>query len=638
VTDATPERAATTKAERVAAEAVRLIEDWKAQREAFKKVREAMRIESNYSLKLQQHQPQSTDPKAAKPLRVVTLDLYDNIRYSSAVVRKADIYLSVRPAGGASTEAQDIENEQAAEVAQAALTDEITSIEKGYPRVRRRVIRHSIAARQGAAKLEVVPGGPHGVEIVPREVDPGNLTWDPRFVHFNDYGCPSLWERFRVPLAAARANKDWKNTDKLTPDDGEKAYPEIAGPTVDMAAWELHHGQVTLAVGWLKEEVEVAEEPKAPFRLDPRNWFMACSKCGYTEHDMSHHAGYDGSQLPEQLPCPNCPPTVEGLPGAMMDRIEVEPDFEFQPKRSQRLRRVILAPCSPGAGFLRDGEWPNGLTNFPYMMHVSDPFPLEPSGNSQTSLNMDLQSLKNESVRAGFEQMDRNRDLLLVKEDALWDANHEPFEYGSGDFVAYVSDYESLRGIQHFQGSGLNPAFGMWMDRMDGELGRFRGTGQFNINAQSMKGTPVGTIARSQESGDVPLDEQISILREDEEQFFNRWLEMYVAYADTDRWVEVDGINGARAMRLFNGTKMPPLRLRLHAQADMNAVDAQGIERLVSLAGKPASVVRYAGKRANLPHNVIEDLIRETALPAPPSGTGGLPQQPGAVPMPAGVQ
>jgi hypothetical protein len=623
-------------AEKRAAEAALLIEDWKAQRESFRRIREAMRVEYNYSLKLQQHKEQSTDPKAPKPLRVVTLDLYDNCRYSSATVGGTDIYLDVSPAGGGSTEAQQLENESAAQVAQAAMTEEVTSVEKGYPRVRRRVVRHSIAARQGAAKLELVPGGPHGAETVVREVDPGNLTWDPRFIHFNDYGCPSLWELFRVSIAAARRNKDWKNTDLLQPDDGDKAYPNVADPTIDKSVWEIHHNQVTLAVGWLKEEIEVAPEPLSPIRLEPRQWFMACSKCGYTEHDLSHDPAYDGSQLPEQLPCPQCGASPEGMPLGTMDRIEVEPDFELPPKRSLRLRRVIVAPFSPGAGFLRDGEWPRGLTNFPYMLHVSDPFPLEPSGNSQTSLNMDLQSLKNESVRAGFEQMDRNRDLLLVKEDALWDANHEPYEYGSGDFVAYVSDYESLRGIQHFQGSGLNPAFGIWMDRMDSELGKYRGTGQFNISAQAMKGTPVGTIARSQETGDVPLDEQIRILREDEEQFFNRWMEMFVAYSDTDRWVEVNGRDGARAFRLFNGTRMPALRLRLHARPDMNAVDSQSLERLTALVGKPPSVIRYAGEMAHLPRHVIEDLIRETALPAPQPGTGGLPRMPGAQ-VPAGA-
>ena len=50
-------------------------------------------------------------------------------------------------------------------------------------------------------------------------------------------------------------------------------------------------------------------------------------------------------------------------------------------------------------------------------------------------------------------------------------------------------------------------AIGTWMQIVDSNLSRFRGIGQVAASAEQMKGMPVGTVARIQETGDVPLDE-----------------------------------------------------------------------------------------------------------------------------------
>jgi hypothetical protein len=298
-------------------------------------------------------------------------------------------------------------------------------------------------------------------------------------------------------------------------------------------------------------------------------------------------------------------------------------------------RRVVLAPFCPQVGLLKDGPWPEKLTGFPYMMYVSDPYPSEPFGNSVTYLNMDMQALKNASLRSGFEQMDRNRDLLITKYASLWDNSHEPYQFdGSGDYVAYTESYDDLNGIKHFQGAGLNPSFGLWMEIVDSNLSKFTGVGQVSANPAQMKGMPVGTVARMQETGDVPLDEATKILREDEEQLFTRWLELGMGHWSEEQWVKVTGRNGEEAWRLFHGAKLPPMKLRVMAAPDLSAVDSMVLDRIKSLIGAPPAVIRFAGKAARIPKMLIDQLIQETTQP--PAGPGTPGASPGGPAGPSG--
>ena len=608
-------------------------------RASLKKYHDAIGMEHDYAVKLVQ-----LDPKRRRELveqgrqPVVSLDLYDIVRYSKAILSGSQIYFDVAPYGPGKTDAETKDLQDAAAIAKDAMMEQIRDVDIGYPKVRRRVVYMGQAARAGAARLDVVNSGPYGTEVVPVQVDPRNLAWDgEQWLSFNDHGCPELWETIRPLLSWAKNNPDFDRASRemLVADDGENIIPRSANPSLDPTNDEHddESARITLKVGWIKADPDEVPTDNGSTPIDPSQWHMACDTCGYSEADLVGTAGYDGASLPELMPCPQCGVTPEGEPVSMMHRIDTEAEIGRVATYSEAHRRVVIAPFCPQAGFLRDASWPKGLTNFPYMLHVPDPFPLEPFGNSATSLNIDLQSLKNKHLRLMDEQMERNRDLTVAVENSFWDAKHQPHRFdGSQGYTAFVNGTERLGDIKHFQGSGLNPASGIWMDRLDAELGRHRGVGQVAADAQQMKGMPVGTVARIQETGDVPLDEMIRILREDEQPFMQRWLELFCAYATVNRWVDTAGPDGERVFRIFNGSSMPPLKLRVIASPNMNAVDMDKIEKMKGLVGAPPSLVRFALKDANVPNEVINELIHGMAPPAGGVVPNGLPIAP---PQPA---
>lgn len=637
------------------AEVLEFVEREKRFRATLRRYHDAMGVEHDFAFKLKQHsETQVRELERRNRLKVVSLDLYDINRYSAATVAGSAIYLDVRPLGPGGSDAQGEEWQDFATVARGALESEVHDIDKGYPRVRRRVVRMGGAARAGAARLDIVRTGPFGVEVIPKAVDPRNLVWDgEQFPHPNDPECDELWETITADLDWVKEQSGYDNVDMLAADDGEQVIPVSADPSVPEGERPRRGGRITLKIGWLKND-ETEAEVKQFRPLDPSRQYLACGECGYSEQDLVDSPGYDGAAQPDTLPCPQCGLTPEGLPVAMLHKVDNETEIGSVRAFANGYRRVILAPFFPQAGLLKDGPWPKGLTNFPYMVHVPDPFPLEPYGNSATFLNMDLQALKNASLRSGFEQMERNRDLTLAKADSIWDANQEPYQFdGSGDPVAYVTSYDDLQGIKHIQGSGLNPAFGQWMATIDAELGKHRGIGQISADAGQIKGMPVGTVARIQETGDVPLDEVIRILREDEEQFFNRWLELIIGAWPESRWYEVTGKQGATAFRLFDPSRAPAMRVRVHAAPNLDMVDKAKIEAARALVGAPPSIIRLAGKSANLPKEIIDELIAASAPAAiggvgmdgagpPLAGMSGLAPGPAGAPplemQPAGMQ
>lgn len=618
-------------------EAREMVEREKRYRSALRRYHDAIGVEYDFSLKLKQLNPTTRRELERKGKQaVVALDLTDIVRYKAAKLTGEPIYLDVKLASPGKSDAETAAWEDTALVARGVMNDQIHDLDIGYPAIRRKFVKMGIAARAGAAKLEVEASGPYGCEIVPSHMDPRNLAWDGEsYAHFNDYGCPELWETITPLLSWVKAQKGWsKEAQNLRPDDGEKIIQKIANPTVDKPTEPGEDGQrVTLKVGWIKcDEDEVEVEVREPVALPSNQWHMACSTCGYSEADLVNTPGYDGSTLPESYPCPQCGTTPEGQPVSQMHRIDMETELGRMPAFNDKHRKVIVSAFMPELGILHESPWPKGLTNFPYLMFVPDPFPLEPMGNSDTFYNMDLQALKNQALRLSGEQFERNRDMLVAKEDSLWDANHEPYQFdGTGDFVAYAESYEDLQGIKHFQGAGLNQAASAWIGILNEELGAHRGIGEVSLTAEQMKGTNVGTVAQAQESGDVPIDECQRILRETEEPFWNRWLELIVAHWDEGRWVNVVGKDGSNVWRLFSGNGAPPMKLKVNASPNMSAVDRMQIDTVKSLQGAPPSVIRMAGQAANLPKDMIDELIQSSMAAMGPATTGG-PPPPNAVP------
>ena len=604
---------------------------------SLEKYRKAFGVHYEYALKFQQLPEERRKELVARGKQpVVTLDLDDIIRYSCSTIGATQVYFDLSLRGPGNSDQETAQLQDIVAVAKAAFHDKLHDVQLGYLRTRRRVIKMGQACMVGAARWDVVPGGPYGNEVVASPLDPRNVSWDAeRFASPMEFGCPEIFIRKpRVSVAWAKANPEFDQAfrDALVADDGEHDVEPSSNPRVEpQPPGDDDDEMCTLVEHWVMadpSEVPVALEPVA---LHPDEHYMACSTCGYSEQDLVGTPGYDARQLPEAQDCPQCGMTPEGAPVSQMHRIEVDHPIGRVPAYNDKHRLTVFAPLQPKAGFAVDGSWPKGLTNFPIMWHVPDPFPLEPYGNSQTSRNMDLQSLKNRHMRIMGEQMERNRDLTVARENTLWDAKHQPHMLdGTQDYVAFTNSSEPIeQQIKQFQGSGLNSAAPAWMDRLDSELGRHRGIGQISADAAQIKGMPVGTVARIQETGDVPLDEMIKILREDEEPFISRGFELWLAYCTEAQWVDYAGPVGERAFRLFSSGDMPPWRLKVTAMPSLDAVDVDKINAMKSLMGASPAVIQFALRDKNIPKEVIDGLIQSSQPPTPGGGAiGGLPVAP----------
>ena len=68
---------------------------------------------------------------------------------------------------------------------------------------------------------------------------------------------------------------------------------------------------------------------------------------------------------------------------------------------------------------------------------------------------------------------------------------------------------------------------------------------------------------------------------------------------------------------------MAPMTLKVMGAPDLSVVDAQTLEKIKSLVGAPPAVLRFAGKAARIPSEVIDQLIEETTQPQPGAAGGG---------------
>jgi hypothetical protein len=95
--------------------------------------------------------------------------------------------------------------------------------------------------------------------------------------------------------------------------------------------------------------------------------------------------------------------------------------------------------------------------------------------------------------------------------------------------------------------------------------------------------------------------------------------------------------------RLFNAGMAPKMRVRVYAAPKLDMVDKAQIEAAKSLQDAPPSVIRLAGKAANLPREMIAELIAGSmaaraamgAVPgeeAPPEEMSGLAPGPSGAP------
>ena len=118
---------------------------------------------------------------------------------------------------------------------------------------------------------------------------------------------------------------------------------------------------------------------------------------------------------------------------------------------------------------------------------------------------------------------------------------------------------------------------------------------------------------------------------------FQRIAELICGVYDVPRWTDTVGPTGESSARLFRGTDMPLLKVKVHAAPDLNQVDADQMNAIKGLQEITSpTLLRIACQRAKLPKTTTDELVKELmaklAPPAPPMGG-----PPGMIPGPSGA-
>lgn len=605
--------------------------DVKKYRESWDK---AIGEELDFSLRLKHYVDDTANVRDRRRIQPKGRELYGKLRHKSAQIVK-EMHLDVRPV-------DQVTDPQSADMAKWVLQSELENPIKDYKTIREGVVLGALAARVWCAALDWHPEiGAFG-EIVPRILDPRSLYWTPGWSSPHDLTCPWVIEVKTMRVADIRAMGKfggWKNTSQVHADSGERKVRSQAGdPSLPPGQTRLPadtgnptggetdiEARATVLLCWFRDYENTRTQPAGEARILPQgDRYMACVSCGYTEKGAGPVA-----DLPEVGgPCPTC--------GNPLQRIDAEvPTEEVLTYPKGRL--VICAPFSDVT--LYDDKWPYQIRTVPYLVVKAYGHPVELFGQSDTSLDWSLQLISNAMLRLGYEQMAENRDIIIAPEDGLLDASGEPWQFGDAQGRVAYWQGPGPPNVQHFQGSGLPPAWSTFFGSVQNVLMRDMGTSDIVVGPQETKNIPVGTVQAMEQQGEIPVEHHKQKLWQAESIFFGVWLDMIRELWTEKRLVRMLGPQGQVIFQSLRGMDLPNADVTVSAAPAIDNIDPAEVNALLAVLNAPPPMRKLLARKYNIPAQDMQQFEQDemewmqkqqSMMGAPPMGGG-----PGG-PMPAG--
>ncbi len=520
-----------------------------------------------------------------------------------------------------------------------------------YTATRTRLGYAGYAYRMGVAALDYHRDvGLHGEclwSIVPSD----SVMWAPGFVDPHDPRCPWLIDVQAVPLSEIRRKKGWKNAKDIQPDDGARRTQETRadrplGQVADFGHSAQGEETATIVKLWKRFDPAASYREKTFDELPEEARYMVCGTpgddgaiaegCGY----MTPPQGEAQTVYPELASRAFSPTGEGGCPtcGGDMTRVDGMARGEMVSSYG-RGRLIIAAPYSNVVAY--GGKWPFRLRSFPYWFYrpsVRAHLAIPPC---ETTRKWSLQALDDASLRMGYEQMNRNRDLTLMPRLGLEDATGNPYDWLTSDGPAFYTADAPLgpNSVTHFQGSGLNPAFVAWRQMIRNTFREDEGTNDFSPGAEGPKDITATTMQIYEESGNVPLDMQKRLWQEEESLALGILFDMMIETMSEERMTELRGQEGPMVLALLRARSA---HIQVLDQPSLSRLDGQKLDALARWYALPPPLRTVAARRMGIsPADVREVEQAEQAMmqqqqqaamagAMPPPG-GGPPPEPTAV-------
>lgn len=578
-------------------------------------------LEYDFSMKLLHYVNDTGETKDRRRIQPRGLQLYQILRHKTARVAGSEIYLEMRPIDGDSEEDPDL-----AHYAKFALEQVLFDRMRGYRKARKRMVTGAFAARSWITKVEY---DPEIDEILFSNTDPTRFHVPPGCLDIHDARTPYVIEERTVPLSAVEAMKDygWEDTEKVHADGTTKHAGVGTGDAAGNVALTAGGGDssgpdnrelVTLLFAWYRKDPlgRTVEQPMSQTDLPAEDQKMRCPSCGYEEQAQPDENG-DVPIVGED--CPACGVDV-------MVRVDTEEKIGFYRMYGKGV--LIIKPKDQEV-ILYDKGWPQPLRSFPFLEFIAYEAPRDHHGQSDSSLNWSLQVVSNSMLRLGYDQMRFNVDLIMTPAEGLVDRNGEAFDFSDEvGRVAYFADPMAANATKHFQGSGLPPSWAVYFNAIEGVYASNRGTSDFGLPPDRSRDIAVGTVRQLTETGEIPTDQHIRDLRDEESIFFGIVWDMIRATWTEHRWVRLLGQQGSYVMGLVRGDLMPNFDIAVTASPSLKAMDIDQFQTFMQWAQIPDMALQaVTAKILNIPTQYIMELqqARQKAAMAQPPQPGQLP-------------
>lgn len=625
---------------------------------------EKMQEEVEMVLDLQQYDTDLGHEKNSNFSQAKDMSLLSTCRRKWSQIGAAPIYINAF--------AQDnLSDPDAAERVRWALEREVYSSRKMFRRHRKRAIIGAVVGRQWFLTFG---WNPKLEEITYGTLPSTDVFTCPGYQDVHDPECPYLILRFRVPVAAIRERArfygrlDEDEIAAICPDSGSDASAKPTGPLPGMIRLDRSNpegapatprqGTAVLLVAMYRDDPECAEleETLGEDSLPADKQFMRCWNCGHETSDVPR--GTDGS-LPEVGPqCPEClkkaGESVDSLMVPPMERVDTMEQYRTMDRFPNGRWIEVLEESQT---CIYDGDWPykkpdgTTLRSFPVGQYRIYDDPRNDIPHSDVSWQFNQQLLATFMLQWGIDQMRTSGRVIMFPKGALTDSRGRPYTPNNRlDNIAWVRDPMLLNAIKEFQPRGLPDGWGELYSALTNSYRSNLGTGELGLGPDQSKNLPVGTAHAIIESGDIPVDDAISYVRDEDGNVLGIVADMIQCCWTRAKWVRRLGEEGNAAFEYFSGADLCDTDVMVTGDPAMDVADSAKLDRLKVFFAMTPPEQELASELLHLDPSRIrkfqsaqarwQDAMRMGGGPVPgPVGRGGAvrpaPPPPRALAMPA---
>lgn len=418
-------------------------------------------------------------------------------------------------------------------------------------------------------------------------------------------------------------------------------------------------GTVKLLIGMYREDPERAEIESTleePQPLAPEDQFMRCWDCGY--ETQNHPLDATTGQLPAVgEPCPQCAVNAQQDPNAapgepptdanasMLERVDTVEQVDSFPKFPDGRWIEVLKESRK---VLYDGDWPyrkpsgGTLSSYPLFEYTIYEDPRSDFPHSDTSWQFNMQALATYMLQWAVEQMRTSGRVIIMPKGALVDSRGKQLTYTNRiDQIAYIRDPQLASAIQEFQPAGIAQG---WTELYSAISNSFRsnlGTGEIGLGPDQSKDIPVGTVKEIVESGDIPVDDAIAMIREADSHGFRIIAEMAQCCWNVNRWVNFRDPMGQIGWEYFSGADLCDVDVEVMGDPTFDAEQGAMLERYSTWFNMTPPQQMLTARMLSIPPSEVmqyQQAQMEWMAAQPPPQPGqqgaaappGKPQGPGA--------